>query len=103
MIETIKKNFLQGFKTFKFWAQVLSERIKVEINVLRLIGELSKLTEKKNEILKEIGKEVYENPGELTRSEKISNLIKQIKELETVLEEKRKRLNDLEDISKWNL
>lgn len=102
MIETIKKDFLQGLKTFKFWAQVLSERVKVEINILRLIGEINKLTEKKDELLKEIGKEVYENQGEL-KIEKISSLIKQIKEFETILEEKRKKLVELKDLSKWNL
>lgn len=102
MIETIKKDFLQGLKTFKFWAQVLSERVKVEINILRVIGEINKLTEKKDELLKEIGKEVYENQGEL-KIEKISSLIKQIKEFETILEEKRKKLVELKDLSKWNL
>lgn len=102
MIETVKKDFLQGLKTFKFWAQVLSERVKIEINILRLLGEINKLTEKKDELLKEIGKEVYENP-EITKIEKISGLIKQIKEFEALLEEKRKKLAELKDLSKWNL
>lgn len=30
MFEIIKKDFSQSLKTFKFWATVLSERVKIE-------------------------------------------------------------------------
>jgi len=96
MIETIKKDFLQGLKTFKFWASLLSERLKVELNVLKLIGEINRLVGKRDELLKMVGKEV-----EIKENEKIANSIRQIRELDTEIEDKRKKLAELEDMSKW--
>jgi hypothetical protein len=104
MIETIKKDFLQGLKTFKFWASLLSERLKVELNVLKLIGEINRLVGKRDELLKMVGKEVYNSWGslvEIKENEKIANSIRQIRELDTEIEDKRKKLAELEDMSKW--
>jgi hypothetical protein len=104
MIETIKKDFLQGLKTFKFWASLLSERLKVELNVLKLIGEINRLVGKRDELLKMVGKEVYNSWGslvEIQENEKIANSIRQIRELDTEIEDKRKKLAELEDMSKW--
>jgi hypothetical protein len=104
MIETIKKDFLQGLKTFKFWASLLSERVKVELNVLKLIGEINRLVGKRDELLKMVGKEVYNSWGslvEIKENEKIANSIRQIRELDTEIEDKRKKLAELEDMSKW--
>jgi len=104
MIETIKKDFLQGLKTFKFWASLLSERVKVELNVLKLIGEINRLVLKRDELLKIVGKEVYNSWSsllEIKENEKIANSVRQIRELETEIEDKRKKLAELEDMSKW--
>jgi hypothetical protein len=104
MIETIKKDFLQGLKTFKFWASLLSERVKVELNILKLIGEINRLVGKRDELLKMVGKEVYNSWGslvEIKENEKLANSIRQIRELETEIEDKRKKLAELEDMSKW--
>lgn len=104
MLETIKRDFLQGLKTFKFWAQVLSERVKIEINVLKLISEMNKLNTKRDAFLKSIGKEIYDawaTDLNIKESEKISSLVRQVKEVETQIDEIKKRLSDLEDLSKW--
>jgi len=104
VIENIKKDFIQGLKTFKFWASVISERIKVEINVLKLIGQINSLMEKREELLKRIGEEISETWNtdfNLKENEKISYLIRQIKELDLEIEEKKKKLADLEEIGRW--
>ncbi len=104
MLEIIKRDFMQGLKTFKFWATVISERIKIEINVLKLITEMNKLNIKKDELLKSIGKEIYASLDrylEIKENEKISSLIRQIREIETEIEDKRKKFSELEDMSQW--
>lgn len=101
MIEIIRKNLSEGIKTFKFWAQILSERIKVEINILRLIAEINKLIEKRDEFLKDVGKEIYENPKIFEENEKISILIRQIRQIEAEIEDKRNKLKELENLSRW--
>ncbi|WP_141266502.1 hypothetical protein [Thermodesulfovibrio sp. Kuro-1] len=104
MLEIIKKDFLQGVKTFKFWATVISERIKIELNVLNLIREMNKLNLKKDELLKYIGKEIYDSWDrdlEVKENEKISSLVRQIREIEVEIEDKRKKFRELEDMSQW--
>ncbi|MCS7215091.1 MAG: hypothetical protein RMI30_03910 [Thermodesulfovibrio sp.] len=104
MIDLIKKDFLQGLKTFKFWATVISERVKIELNAIKLIGEINKLNQKKGELLESIGKQIYiswERDLEIRENEKISSLIRQIREIEIELEDKRKKLSELEEITKW--
>lgn len=105
MIETIKRDFLQGLKTFKFWASVFSERVKVEINVIKLIGELNRLSEKRDALLKMVGKEIYDSWGtliDMKDNEKFADLIKQIREVEIEIEDRKRKLNELQDVSRWN-
>lgn len=95
---------MQGLKTFKFWATVISERIKIEINVLKLIREMNKLNLKKDELLKSIGKEIYDSWDrdlEVKENEKISSLVRQIREIEIEIEDKRNKFKELEDMSQW--
>jgi len=104
MLEIIKKDFLQGLKTFKFWAQVFSERVKVELNVLKLISEINKLSLKRDELLKSIGKEIcslWAGELNLKENEKISALVRQIREIEAQIEDRKKKLSELEDMSRW--
>lgn len=103
MIDTIKKDFIQGIKTIKFWATILSERVKIEINVIRIVGEINKLIEKRDELLKSIGQEICESSlTEINKeNEKIISLMRKVKELDTEIEDKKKKLSDLEEMSKW--
>ncbi|MDW7972674.1 MAG: Vsp/OspC family lipoprotein [Thermodesulfovibrio sp.] len=104
MFEIIKRDFLEGLKNFKFWASVISERIKIEINVLKLIKEINQLNLRRDELLKSIGKEVldsWDRDLEIKENGKIISLIRQIRELETQLESEKKKLRELEDMSQW--
>jgi seryl-tRNA synthetase len=104
LLEIIKRDFLQGLKTFKFWAEVLSQRVKIELNVLKLISEINKLSLKRDLFLKSIGKEIYESWNEnlnIKESENISSLIRQIREIEAQIEDRKKKLSELEDLSRW--
>lgn len=102
MINSIKKDFLRGLKTIKFWTEIISERIKIEINVIKITAEINTLAEKRDEFLREIGKEVCENSKTDTgENQKITTLIRKVRELEAEIEDKRKKLTELEEISRW--
>jgi nickel-dependent lactate racemase len=106
MLEIIKKDILQGLKILNFWTKTISERVKVEINILRVLSEIHKLTEKRDEILKKLGQETYqswESFTNLQENEKILIFIRELKEVEKEIEEKKKKLSDLGDVTKWNL
>lgn len=98
MIDIIKKDLINGFKTFKFWAQTLSDRIKIEINILKLLSEINKLTDEKNKLLIDLGMELYKSGKttiNLSEEEKFLSILRKLKEIETEIESKKKKINEL--------
>ncbi len=98
MIDIIKKDLINGFKTFKLWAQTLSDRIKIEINILKLLSEINKLTDEKNKLLIDLGMELYKSGKttiNLSEEEKFLSILRKLKEIETEIESKKKKINEL--------
>lgn len=98
MIDIIKKDLLNGFKTFKIWAQTLSDRIKIEINILKLLSEINKLNDKKNKLLIDLGTEIYKSGKtnfNLSEEEKFLSILRKLKEVETEIESKKKKISEL--------
>lgn len=104
MIDSIKRDLIQGLRTFRFWAQVFSERVKVEINVFRIIGEIHSLHERRDELLRELGKEAIDNWSNiknLEENERVHSLIRKIKELDEKIEENKRKIKELGEMTKW--
>jgi hypothetical protein len=60
MIERIKKNLEDGVDKVKWYSSILSERLKVESSVIRLMRESADLQKKRDGLLKDIGTRVFE-------------------------------------------
>jgi len=60
MLKRLKKNFDRGIEKTKWFSSVLSERIKIEILVIKLLFKSDKMEKKRVELLKKIGQRVYE-------------------------------------------
>ncbi len=100
MIDIIKRDFLKGWKNFKFWAQTLSDRLKREINILRLLLELNKLNEERDKVLIELGTKVYKSGKtslELS-DEEFLPLLRKLKEIDSEIENNKKKISDLGSI-----
>lgn len=98
MIDTIKKDLLNGLKTFKFWAQTLSDRLKIEINIIKLLSEMRALEEKKNKLLIELGNLIYKSGKStvsLSDDERILSLLREIKEVEYNVDSIKKKISDI--------
>lgn len=97
MIDILKKDFINGWRAFKFWAQTLSHRLKVEINILKLISEINKLNEEKDKLLIDLGYQIY-NSGKtsfnLSDDEKLMAILRKIKEIELEIDDKKKKISD---------
>lgn len=97
MIDIIKKDLINGLRTFKFWAQTLSDRLKVEINILKLLSEINKLNEEKDKLLIDLGNQIYKS-GKTTFNlyddEKLMVILRKIKEIELEIDNKKKKISD---------
>jgi len=67
MLKRLKKNFDRGVEQIKWFSTVLSERIKIELLVLKLLFQSDRMEKKRDDLLKKIGQRVYELKGEPDR------------------------------------
>lgn len=97
MIDIIKKDLINGLRTFKFWAQTLSDRLKVEINILKLLSEINKLNEEKDKLLIDLGNQIYKSGKttfNLSDDENLMAILRKIKEIELEIDNKKKKISD---------
>ncbi len=60
MLKRLKKNFDSGIEKIRWFSSVLSERIKIEFLVIKLLFQSDKMERKRDELLNKIGERVYE-------------------------------------------
>ncbi|HXW69715.1 MAG TPA: hypothetical protein VEJ88_08900 [Dissulfurispiraceae bacterium] len=100
MIGRIKKDFESGIKKVKWFAALLSERVRIEITIFKLLYRSEELKKKRDELLRQIGEEVYEmrDKGKNVYSNK--EVLASIKALESIEPEIRETLEKASDFSK---
>jgi seryl-tRNA synthetase len=100
MFSRIKKDLEGGIEKIKWFASLLSERARVEIMVFKLLYRSEELKNRRDELLKKIGEEVYELKGKDKNIYANKEVADAIKELETVEPEIKETLEKASEISK---
>ncbi|MEW6117358.1 MAG: hypothetical protein AB1553_10715 [Nitrospirota bacterium] len=59
MLSKVKKDFDDGIGKIKWFASLLSERVRIEITIFKLLYKSEELKKRRDELLKQIGEEVY--------------------------------------------
>lgn len=60
MLYKIKKSIEEGWSRLRWFASIVSERLKVEIAVIRLLRESADMEKKREELVGDIGERVFE-------------------------------------------
>lgn len=68
MWKKLKENFDRGIEKIKWFSILLSDRIKTEYSVIKLLYQSEQMKKKKDELLKTIGERIYELKGHSDRS-----------------------------------
>ncbi|MDI6891134.1 MAG: hypothetical protein QMC83_09415 [Thermodesulfovibrionales bacterium] len=63
MWKKLKENFDSGIKKIKWFSSLLSDRLKVEYSVMRLLYQSEQMERRKDELMRTIGQRVYELKG----------------------------------------
>lgn len=100
MYAKIKKDFDEGIGKIKWFASLLSERIRVEITVFKLLYKSEELKKKRDELMRKMGEEVYEHRGKEKNIYANKEIVSAIKELETLEPEIKETLEKASEISK---
>lgn len=80
MYARIKYNLNEGLSKVKWFARLLSERVRIELTVFRLLHQSEELKKKRDALIRKIGEEAY-------RMHKSDNIIHPSKDMLDALKE----------------
>lgn len=100
MFSKIKKDLDEAIEKIKWFASLLSERIRVEIMIFKLLYKSEELKKQRDELMKKIGKVVYEMRGKEKNIYASKEVMDAIKELETLEPEIKETIEKASEISK---
>lgn len=78
MIEQVRRNFSSGVEKIRWYSELLGERIKVEMAVIKLMGKAEKLKKERDKLARSIGERIFELRAELPdtcKDEFIKNIL----------------------------
>lgn len=100
MFSRIKRDFDSAIEKIKWFASLFSERVRIEIAVFKLLYKSEELRKRRDELMREIGEEVYEMRGKEKNIYANTEVRNAIKELETLEPEIKETVEKASEISK---
>jgi len=103
MIKRLKDNFDNGIEKIKWFASLLSDRLKIELSVMRLLHECEQMEKKKDELVKKIGQRVLEMrehaDRQVLKDSVIMDTMSEIEKINQEIEQTRKKASDISSTS----
>jgi hypothetical protein len=100
MLSRLKKDVENGIRKLKWFSALLSERVRIEITVFKLLYKAEELGKKRDELLRRLGDEVYKIRGKEKNVYSNSEVIAAMKALESIEPEIKEAMEKASDISK---
>lgn len=101
MFSRLKKDIEEGVEKVKWFSSLLSERVRVEIVVFKLLYKSEELKRRRGDLLKQIGEEVYQlrNKDKNVYAQKeVAAAIKELELLEPEIRETTERASEISKI-----
>ena len=102
MWDRIKNNFDSGLKKIKWFSSLLSERVKIEMSVMKLLYQSEQMREKRDELLKAVGTRVFdmkEHPEKsVLKDRAVSDTLTEIEKINSEIEMTRKKASEISSI-----
>jgi len=99
MIENMKGNFIKGIGRLKWFATVFSERLKIEIALVKLLHQSSEVNEKRDELYNAIGRRVYDLRGNpernILKDRIVTEAMEGVEKMEKEIDDLKHRFSDL--------
>ncbi|MDI6744592.1 MAG: hypothetical protein QMD07_04350 [Thermodesulfovibrionales bacterium] len=102
MWKRIKNNFDSGIERIKWFSSILSERMKIEFSVIKLVSDRDKKEKERAEKLRLIGERVFElkeqHEKNVLRDKIISEAIDGIEKLNAEIEDLKKKVSEISKV-----
>jgi predicted transcriptional regulator len=99
VIKRLRNNFEDGIEKIKWFASLLSDRLKIELSVMKLLHESEQMEKKRDELVKKIGQRVLEMrehaERQVLKDSVIMDTMNQIEKMDQEIEETRKKASEI--------
>jgi len=100
MYTRIKQDIETGLEKFRWFATLFSERVRIEISVFRLLYQSEEMKRRRNELLRQIGEEVYALRGKDKNIYANKDIAAALREIEQLEPEIQSTIDQASEISK---
>ncbi|UCG78984.1 MAG: hypothetical protein JSV21_03910 [Nitrospirota bacterium] len=102
MLRTLNSAFSSGISKIKWFFSILSERIKVEIAVMKILGQSEKFEKKRKDLLVSMGERLVElkdmNKTNIFEDQDIKDAFKELDTLDDEISELRKTAEEISSL-----
>ena len=102
MWKKIKNNFDAGIERIKWFSSILSERMKIEFSVIKLVSDRDKKEKERAEKLRLIGERVFElkeqHDKNVLKDKVIAGSISEIEKLDSEIEDIKKKVSEISKV-----
>lgn len=100
MFSSIKKDIDEALRKIQWFSSLLSERLRIEIALFKLLYKSEELKKRRDELLRRIGEEAYQARGKDKNIYTNAAVVSAVRELELLEPEIRETLDQAAEISK---
>jgi hypothetical protein len=102
MLKRIKDSFENGVEKIKWASSLVSERVKIELSVMKLLYETDQLERKKADLMQTIGRRVIEMKEypdrQILKDSIIADALAEIEKISIEIDQTRKKASDISRI-----
>jgi hypothetical protein len=102
MWKRVKNNFDSGIERIKWFSSILSERVKIEFSVIKLVSDRDKKEKERAEKLRLIGERVFElkeqHDKNVLKDKVIAGSISEIEKLDSEIEDINKKVSEISKV-----
>jgi len=102
MWKRVKNNFDSGIGRIKWFSSILSERMKIEFSVIKLVSDRDKKEKERAEKLRLIGERVFEvkeqQDKNVLKDNVIAGSISEIEKLDSEIEDINKKVSEISKV-----
>jgi len=99
MIKRLKTNFDTGVEKIKWFSSILSDRLKIEFSLIKLLYQSDQLEKKRDELMKNIGRRVYElketSERSILKDRVIMDALNEIAKIDSDIESTKKKASEI--------
>ncbi|KPK45828.1 MAG: hypothetical protein AMK74_02235 [Nitrospira bacterium SM23_35] len=102
MLKRIKDSFDHGVAKIKWFSSLISDRVKVELSVIKLLYESDQMEKRKEDLMRTIGRRVIElkeySDRQVLNDSTIAEAITEIEQITLEIEQTRKKASEISKI-----